>query len=207
MIVFAAGPDHVRVHTVEVFINNWIKVGLKWFSSWRVINVRMRAALSVWADYVTWKTNVENRMCWSCCLVFRLCFSPWQLLITRFSPQCAHADCNGWLLGCKYFGTMCVSLLCVLRFLCLLCTECHINMLNIRWPHSSVITAVKQFWQRQVRLPNSLAPNVWSSNTSRILTLWVWETSDWAHPTALDPCYMLTSYTWWLRWHETIKSE
>lgn len=57
------------------------------------------------------------------------------------SPQCAHAESSlnipaemsvlglkeepsGW----KYFGTMCVSLLCMLRFLK---PECHINMLNI----------------------------------------------------------------------------
>lgn len=130
-----------------------------------------------WCHYVTWKTNVENRMCWSCCLVFRLCFSPWQLLITRFSPQCAHAESSLYIPaemlvlglkeeppGCKYFGTMCVSLLCMLRFLKPVLVMYWMPhkyakyMMNLT-PFFCNNTAVKQFWQVQVKLPNSLAPD------------------------------------------------
>lgn len=180
-----------------------------------------------WCHYVTWKTNVENRMCWSCCLVFRLCFSPWQLLITRphlsvrtlrarstYQQRCR---CWGWRRSRQVVNTLaqcvCRCFVCWDSWnLCLLCTECHINMLNIwwTWPHSSVIT---QRWSSFGRYKSSYLTRwlpiqitemwcVWRSNTSRVLTLWVWwETWGWAHPTVLDQYYMLTSYTWWLRWN------
>lgn len=192
-------------------------------------------------------------MCWSCCLVFRLCFSPWQLLIRWLSPQCVHAESAAELTllyipaekmsvlgvkkepsGCKYLGTMCVSCRCFVCWdswnLCLLCTECHINMLNIWWtsPHSSVIT---QRWSNFGRYKSSyltrwlpmqiteMSWSVWECDVCEVPTrvsLWPCECggkpsphselhTDWAHPTMLDQYYMLSSYTWWLRWHETIK--
>lgn len=147
---------------------------------WRLINVPVRAALSRLCELMSLchlKNKCGEQNVLKLLFGFQIVFLSLTAANYTASPQCAHAESSLYIpaemsvlglkeepSGCKYFGTMCVSLLCMLRFLKPVLVMYWMPhkyakyMMNVT-PFFCNNTAVKQFWQVQVKLPNSLSPD------------------------------------------------